>query len=435
MDGHQGPSGLNRIPPIGRLTVNQGFCRFIPTISLLRCSQMSGTLRSLPPSKRDGSKRWELRVYVGRDPDKVERDPETGRVVKQGPPILVSRVFRGGKRDATKALDKLVAEVGQTRTIGTTATVGKLFTDFLANLDRLGKARTTMETYRTHIAKHLRPGLGAIRLDKLTVHDIDRYLTDLDQKKGLAPRTIRLDHAILSAALSQAVTWGWINANPARQARLKRPEAAGDTSLDANQLRRLYQGALEDDPDMAVAIALAALTGCRRGELAGLRWDDLDTQRAALRVERAWVPLVGGQHLTTPKTGKSRTVFIGADGVALLERYRAAKAEQIGHEPSGWLLSYNGGVTEMRAKSMTDYITGLAKRLDVPVHFHTLRHFAATELNNQGVDLPTAAGQLGNSTAVLASTYLHTSEERGAAAGELIAGVVGRAIEPTESTS
>ena len=126
------------------------------------------------PSKRDGSKRWERRVYDGRDPDKVVRDPATGKVVKQGPSIHVSRVFRGGKRDAKRALDKLVAEAGRTRTIGTTATVGKLLTDHIANLERLGKAQSTMETYRTHIAKHIRPGLGSIRLDKLTVHDVDR---------------------------------------------------------------------------------------------------------------------------------------------------------------------------------------------------------------------------------------------------------------------
>lgn len=385
-------------------------------------------MRELSPSKRDGLKRWELRVYVGRDPDKTVRDPDTGKVVKQGPPVHVSRVFRGGKREANKALDKLVAEAGRTRTIGTTATVGRLLTEYLTNLDRLGKAQSTMETYRGHVAKHLRPGLGNIRLDRLTVHDIDRYLTNLDEGKGLAPRTIRLDHAILSAALSQAVDWGWVAANPARRARVKSAEVNRDAALTTAQLRALYQSALPDDPDMAVVIALAALTGCRRGELAGLRWEDFDSDRAALRVERAWVPGKGGQHLTTTKTGKGRTVFIGTEGVALLKQYRAAKAEQIGREPEGWLLSYNGGATAMRAKGMSAYVTRLAKRLGVPVHFHTLRHWAATELVHQGVDLPTAAGQLGHSTGVMASTYLHTSDARGTAAGELIAAVVGRAM-------
>jgi integrase len=150
-----------------------------------------------------------------------------------------------------------------------------------------------------------------------------------------------------------------------------------------------------------------------------------------VKVERAWVTGKGGQHLTSPKTGKARTVFIGAVGVELLERYRDLKTEEIGHEPAGWLLSYDGGTTPMRAKGLTDYVTALGKKLKVPVHFHSLRHFAATELVHAGVDLPTAAVQLGHSPAVMAGTYLHSSDERGAAAGELIAGIVGKALEPT----
>jgi hypothetical protein len=59
----------------------------------------------------------------------------------------------GRQTDATKPLDKLVPEAGRTRAIGTTATVGKLLTEYIANLERLGKAQSTMETYLTHIAR------------------------------------------------------------------------------------------------------------------------------------------------------------------------------------------------------------------------------------------------------------------------------------------
>ena len=179
---------------------------------------------------------------MGRDPEKTLRD-EAGKVIQQGPPVHVSRVFRGGKRNATKALDKLVAEVGQGRIVGTGATVGKLLTDYLGNLDRLGKARSTMETYRTHVAKHIRPGLGSIRLDKLTVHDVDRYLANLVQVKGLAPRTIKLNHAVLSAALTQAVDWGWITANPAKRARLSKAKPSAPDTINLGQLSQLYHAA------------------------------------------------------------------------------------------------------------------------------------------------------------------------------------------------
>jgi integrase len=376
---------------------------------------MEGSLRERPP-KKPGVRRWEMRVYVG-------RDPETGR------PRQVYRTFTGTlKRDADKALRAFVAEVEEGKHLGPAATLGKLLDEWLANLERAGRSRSTIETYRTHVETHIRPALGSLRLDLLTTHDVDRYLAVLADK-GLSPRTIRLDHAVLSGALTQAVDWGWLQANPARRAKLKRATTEA-TTLTLDQLRELYVGAAEDDPDMGVTIALAAITGARRGELCGLMWSDFDRERAMLSIERAWVPGDGGQHLTTTKTGKGRTVFIGAFGVALLDGYRDMLTERMGAEPDGWLLSYNGGATPMRAKSLTEYVGRLAARLKIPVHFHTLRHFAATELVAQGVDLPTAASQLGHSTGVMADVYLHTTDERGSAAGDLIAAVVGKAIEP-----
>lgn len=392
---------------------------------------MSGTMRERP----SGSKRWELRAYVG-------QDPETGR------PRQISRTFRGGKHEARKVLDALVHEVHEGHHVGTTATFGKLLDEWLRNLERLGKAKTTLETYRTHVEKHIRPELGAIRLDKLTSYDLDRYFQKLETDKGLATATIKLNHAVISGALSQGVDWGWIKANPAKRARLRDTARTEAASLTVDQLRALYQAAVTEDEDMAVVIALAALTGCRRGELCGLRWDDVDWHRASLKVERAWVPSQGGQHLTTTKTTKGRTVFIGAVGVALLEAYRATKRELVGHDPEGWLLSYDAGTTPMRAKTLTEYVMGLCRRLEreareeleergedpataarYRVHFHSLRHFAATELVHAGVDLPTAAGHLGHSPGVMAGVYLHSSDERGSQAGDLISAVVGKALE------
>jgi integrase len=375
---------------------------------------MNGSLRERPP----GSGWWELRAYAG-------RDPETRR------PRQVYRSYRGGVRGARRALAELVTEVHQGHHIGTTATLGKLLDEWLDNLERLGRSQTTIETYRMHVEKHIRPALGNCRLDRLTTHDIDRYLGGLAEK-GLSPSTVRLDHAALSGALTQGVDWGWLKANPAKRAKVKAATTEAP-SITVDQLRTLYTAALVEDPDMAVAISLGAITGARRGELCGLRWEDLDRDRACLQIERAWVPGEGGQHLTTTKTGKGRKVFIGAAGVALLDGYRQVLIDRSGAEPDGWLLSYDGGTTPMRAKSMTEYFGRLAKRLKIPAHFHTLRHFAATELVAGGVDLPTAAGQLGHSPSMLAGIYLHASDERGAAAGELIAGIVGQAMVPAET--
>jgi integrase len=379
---------------------------------------MSGTLRERPA----GSGRWELRVYTGRDP-------------VTGSPKQLTRTFHGGKRAAEKALTQLAAEVHAGQHVGTEATFGKLLDAWLANLVRSkAKAQSTLESYRIHVEKHIRPELGAVRLDKLTTWRLDEYFEHLEAK-GLAPATIRLDHSVISAALTQGVDYGWLKANPARKVTLPAVQADDRPALTVGSLRTLYLSAVDDDFDMATAIALAALTGCRRGELCGLKWSDVDRDRATLKVERAWVPGKGGQHLTTTKTGKARTVALGSEGMAILGRYWDAQVERWSRDPDGWLLSYDAGTTPLRAKSLSEYVTALGRRQRpaIPVHFHQFRSFAATELVHQGVDLPTAAGQLGHSAEVMAKSYLKTSDDRRDAAADLIGAVVAKALLPADS--
>ena len=374
---------------------------------------MSGTMRERPP----GSGTWELRAYVG-------RDPETGK------PRQVSRTFRGGKRQARRALDELVADVAAGRAKTTTArSFGQLLDEWMSRYVERHRAKATIETYRVHVEAYIRSRLGTVPLGKLDAYKLDRYFQELEAT-GLSPATVKLDHAIISGALSQGVDWGWIPANPARRARVREVKKVDDPGLTVAQLRELYLAAADDDADMAMVIALAALTGCRRGELCGLRWSDVDWDRQCLRVERAWVPSAGGQHLTGTKSGKARTVFVGVEGIALLERYWDSKVKLLGQDPKedGWLLSLDGGETPMRARALTSYVASLSKRLEIPVHFHSLRHFAATELVHAGVDLPTAAGHLGHSPGVMASVYLHSTDERGAKAGALLGSVVGKAL-------
>jgi len=329
-------------------------------------------------------------------------------------------------RAARKQLDKLVSEVHDGHHIGTTATVAKLLDEWLRNLERLGKARSTMETYKIHVEKHIRPELGAVRLDKLTAHRLDTYFAKLATEKGLSPGTIKLNHAVLSGALTQAIDWGWLRANPAKRARLQEAPRAEVDALSVEQLRDLYWAAADDDVDMAMTIALAALTGCRRGECCGLKWSDVDWDRACVKVERAWVPGAGGQHLTKTKTGKSRTVFVGVEGMALLRRYWDSKVELLGQDPDGWLLSMDGGATPLRAKSLSDYMTGLSRRLKIPAHFHSLRHFAATEMLAAGIDARNAADVLGHANPSLTlQVYAHATADRQRQAAE----VLGRVLE------
>jgi hypothetical protein len=100
-----------------------------------------------------------------------------------------------------------VAEVDAGQHVGTTATFGKLLDLWLAKVEDLGKAKSTMESYRIHVKKHIWPALGNVRLDKLDTFALDQYFQGLSAK-GLSPATVKLDHSVVSAALTLGVDYG-----------------------------------------------------------------------------------------------------------------------------------------------------------------------------------------------------------------------------------
>jgi integrase len=376
---------------------------------------------------------WRVRVFVGQDP--VTRSPRQ-----------VERIVRGGRKAAERKRDELAAEVkagvyGEKR--GTAQRVSDLLQVWPDHLERIGRTQVTVESYKGIIANHLGPALGKVELRKLTALDIDRYYT-AKGIAGLGAGSIRMHGAILSSALGQAVKWGWIAANPCSGATLPQRPPSTRKSPGVDGVRKLIEQAGQDI-DLATAVILGALTGCRRGELVGLQWPDLDRVAGTINVQRARVPVVGGDLTVAPKGKASRRVAIGALGVAVLDRYAAALAERasilgiardVGDRPAGalgdrggWLLSHDCGHHPVRAKWLSAAITQLGRDAGVPVVTHELRHFAATEMVGAGVDVATAASRLGHSPEMLLRVYAHAMPSRDVAAAKMLElGVLGALV-------
>src|SRR5262249_7000823 len=158
-----------------------------PPLVPKRRSRGEGTLVQRGPHT------WRLRAYAG-------RDPVTGR------PRQVSRTVEApNKTEAIKLLRKFVEEVdeGQVAKVGTSATVGALLDHFIAHLERVGRERTTIETYERADQLHLRPALGNVKLRDLDSFALDGYYRQKSEA-GLSPNYIRVHHALMSGALTQA---------------------------------------------------------------------------------------------------------------------------------------------------------------------------------------------------------------------------------------
>jgi integrase len=363
---------------------------------------------------------WELRAYVG-------RDPVTGN------PKQVSKTFRGSAREADEALRDLIEQQVPGRSDGAGATVGQLLDAWLSECERMDLSPTTLRVYRTQIEHTVRPALGSIKVQRLGAKDLDDLYRAM-KEKGSSPKTVRNHHALLSAALHQAVRWGWVRRNVAEMAKPPRvtQRVVRPPSVDA--VRQIVVAAEERDPRLAPLVMMAALTGMRRGELCALRWSDLDLDEGQIEVARSVVLVPGGLGEKTTKTNRTRRVALDEVGLSVLRTHRARVEEwaRLADEelrPDAFIFSpYVDGSLPFRPDNVTNFFIRVRDELKLPdVRLHDLRHFTATQLIGAGVDVRTVAGRLGHTDpSMTLRVYSHALEERDRAAaavmGSLLAG-------------
>ena len=378
---------------------------------------MRGTLTERSPGK------WQLRVFVG-------TDPATGR------PRQVTKSFHGGKRAAQTALAAFVVEVeaGKRPLTGAT-TVAELLDKYIEYQTQL-KQPTTIRGYRM-IAKRITVKLGKIRVSRLDAQDIDLAYREW-LAEGLAPSTVHHHHELLSAALHQAVRWRVVNYAVTEHASPPPLKSPPVPEVTPEQVRQLVTEAEHgESPALGTAIALAAITGCRRGELLALRWEDLDIAQGVIWVRRAVKHGLDSKDIVVgpTKTHAERPIILDRASLAVLARWRIVVdgwCQGVGVEPAqtGYIISTDPlGVEPMRPDSLSQAYRRCARRAGINLRFHDLRHFTATQLIGAGIDPVTVAGRLGHADpAMTLRVYAAILSENQQAA----AGIVGELVAPLD---
>ncbi len=226
---------------------------------------MKGSLQEL------GEGHWRLRVFAGREDGKLRQ---------------VSRNFKGTKRQAESALAKLAADVERQQVAtGPVGSLGELVDRWLDDIAPHRSAYTVRE-YRRIVTKTIKPAIGGLRIDKITGRHLDAFYGSL-HRKGLASSTVHQHHSVIHASLGRAVKWGLLPFNPADRATPSRPARSTASAPAVADVQELIAEAEKTDTVLAIAIALAAVTGARRGELCALRWSDVDWPRWTLAIARS----------------------------------------------------------------------------------------------------------------------------------------------------
>jgi integrase len=210
-------------------------------------------------------------------------------------------IYGKTRASVSAKLAKEIADVnsGLTFDAGTTM-LGEYLMRWLTDSVRGTVRVSTIERHEINIRVHITPSLGRVKLKALSpAHVRGLHREKLDS--GLSPATVRKIHSTLHKALAQAVADGLLPRNAA-DVKAPRPAPKEMRPLSEDEARRFLETARGDTFEALYVLAVTA--GLRRGELLALRWDDLDLDRATLRVARSLTRERGRYLLGDTKTKK-----------------------------------------------------------------------------------------------------------------------------------
>lgn len=253
---------------------------------------------------------WEARVTTG-------RDPGTGKQIQRSFTGKTQKVVPEKMQAAAVAVNEGVYTAPQRLTVGQ-------WLDVWAS-DYLGAVKpATVTIYRGNIKNHIKPALGAVRLDQLHPHDIQGFINGLE----LSPASVRLAYKVFHQALEKAVDLGYIARNPAAKCELPRLEQKEIHPLDDGEVTALLRAAKGTEIESLVTVAL--FTGIRLSELLGLTWDAVDFRRGTMNVNKQ---LAQCKHraaaglFISPKSGKARTITAAPYALRALKGQKHGQAE------------------------------------------------------------------------------------------------------------
>lgn len=312
------------------------------------------------------------------------------------------------------------------------------YCDYVIGLkEQRGVKHSTIVRYK-ELTGRIYPQIGHIRLRELRVdhlNDLYTLLAKDGQNKrtggGLSAKTILEHHRLISTVLEQAVKEGLVPFNVASRATLPKAEHKEVNYFQPEQVAAI-RDALEQEPiKWKMLVHLLLITGARRGEVLGLKWDKVDFSNNRIYICNSVLYSSDiGVYESTPKTEQSkRYVSLPQDTMDLLRRYRVWQNEEklrLGeyYQDRGFVFSQDNG-NPMHPDSVTDWLKKFSKRHGLPhINPHAFRHTMASMLYFNGVDSVSISKRLGHAqVSTTANIYAHVIEEADKKNADILADV------------
>lgn len=283
----------------------------------------------------------------------------------------------------------------------------------------------TVGIYQSDINLHIKPALGAVRIEALTTPMIQAFYNKMGKPSerhlnGLSAKTIKNVHGVLHKALQQAVLIGNLRFNPADACVLPRIEKANITPLDDNQITAFLAAIRGNRFETLFIVTL--FTGMREGEVLGLTWNCIDFNTGIITIDKQ-LQLhqekgCNAYQLVSTKNGKSRTIAAAPSVIMQLKRHHLIQMQQQLKAGSAWQNTDHLIFTDELGQHLTKpTIYREYKRLVASIgrpdaRFHDLRHSYAVAAIRSGDDIKTVQSNLGHATAAFTlDVYGHVTTQ------------------------
>lgn len=182
------------------------------------------------------------------------------------------------------------------------------YLDLWREITKGGRSEKTNADYETIIRLYIKPDLAVVELAKLGSMQVQALYASM-LERGYSSRTIRYTHAVLAAALKQAIRWDNLRKNPLSGITLPKKEHKEMRVLDEAEVKRFLRECAKRKDGLVLELAL--YTGARPEEYLALQWRNIDFGKGILKVERKvrYNRKGGGWYFGPLKTEKSRRSF------------------------------------------------------------------------------------------------------------------------------
>jgi integrase len=345
-----------------------------------------------------GERRWLVRVYLGRDRETRTR-------------TYHNRTIYGSLRYAQAFLTRKLHERDLSRGVeGLQCTVDEFLDHWLKTAVKPKVRGKTYDDYAAMLRRYIRPAIGARMLSSLSPLEIQAaYQVMIDRK--LSARTVRYAHAVLRAAIRQAIRWQLLLADPTQGVQLPSPQCREMSVLTTEQARSFLRAAVHSPQGCLFAVALT--TGMRPSEYLALSWRDIDWDRGTASIVRSLHRHEGQWTFADTKRVRSRRVVkLQTWVIELLRKLKsqADTARETCESAFADLIFTTARDEPINEEYLVKkHFKPLLREAGLPnIRLYDLRHTSATLALTVGVAPKVVSEQLGHaSSAFTLDTYSH----------------------------